>query len=247
MSYEILVEVCICYIIIFLILVDIHKYRKFSMTNDTIKMYKGPSVNVSFDSARCSHSGNCLKNLPGVFNLKSKPWINLDGSDSVAVIDAVSRCPSGALQISEPCDESVSLKVVPNGPLELRGDITLKSSFNDTGTTASRLSLCRCGLSRNKPYCDASHQNRFKEPGKIDSRAPSKTNQAPANAVKVICVEDGPLMCKGNVEIHDGNNTLLTVIDPALCRCGASGRKPFCDGSHNKTGFKTSNTETGLD
>jgi CDGSH-type Zn-finger protein/uncharacterized Fe-S cluster protein YjdI len=225
--------------------VDVGKYRKYSMANNTTKTYKGSTVNVSFDSARCSHSGNCLRNLPSVFNLKAKPWINLGDCDSAAVMDAVSRCPSGALQFSEACDENVSLKIVTDGPLELRGDITLKASFNDAGITASRLSLCRCGLSKNKPYCDGSHRNRFKEPGNIDSRAPATTNQPPANAVSVICVENGPLMCKGNVELRDVNNTTLTVIDPALCRCGASGRKPFCDGSHNKTGFKSTNPESG--
>lgn len=217
------------------------------MANDTTKLYKGTTISISFDSARCSHSGYCLRNLPGVFNLKSKPWINPDGSDSAAIMDAVSRCPSGALQFSEAYDENVSLNIVANGPLELRGDIALKASFNDAGTKASRLSLCRCGLSKNKPYCDGSHRNRFVETGKIDSGAPSTTDQPPAKAVTVICVEDGPLMCKGNIEMRDDNNTVITVIDPALCRCGSSGRKPFCDGSHNKTGFKSSNTDTGSD
>jgi len=67
----------------------------------------------------------------------------------------------------------------------------------------------------------------------------AQTEQAASSEVDVICVENGPLMCRGNVDMFDATGEKRTVIDPALCRCGASKRKPFCDGSHNKAEFKT--------
>jgi len=209
-------------------------------SNKKIKIYRGKTLNVSFDASRCSHGGNCIKTLPSVFNLKARPWINLDNCDNAELIKTVKHCPSGALQFHESTDTTVSLKVTKNGPLNLRGNLQIKAHFNDTGTSVERVSLCRCGHSKNMPYCDASHLKTFKDDGNFAKRSTAETQQEPAEAVDVICVENGPLMCKGNIAMQAANGETMTVINPALCRCGASKRKPFCDGSHNKIDFKTS-------
>ena len=159
------------------------------------------------------------------------------------MIKTVQQCPSGALQFTEASDTSVSLSLTPDGPINVRGDLKIKANFNDIGTQASRVSLCRCGLSKNKPYCDASHLKNFSEQGHFDQRPAAATKQAASDSMDIICVENGPLMCRGNVDIHAANGESITVIDPALCRCGASKRKPFCDGTHNKIGFNTTDTD----
>jgi len=177
---------------------------------------------VSFDANRCSHGGNCIKSLPSVFNLKARPWIKLEDCAIDKLISTINNCPSGALNYSESVDQTVSAQLIRNGPVNLRGNINLKKSFQEVGLSNQRLSLCRCGLSKNKPFCDTSHLKKFQDKALIDHR--------PAN---------GPLMCKGNVKFIASDGEELTVIDPAICRCGASNRKPFCDGTHNKIKFKT--------
>lgn len=209
------------------------------MSEINTKTYRGKHINVTFESKRCSHGGDCIKSLPSVFNLKARPWINLQDCDLNKLAETINQCPSGALSFSEASDETVSLKVTANGPLNIRGQLTLKENFKDTGSIHSKVSLCRCGLSKNMPYCDASHLKEFKANGNFDKRPAAVTKQAPANNLNIICVENGPLMCQGNVEMHSADGETITVIDPALCRCGASMRKPFCDGTHNKIKFKT--------
>lgn len=212
-----------------------------TMTNKSNqeKTYRGEHISVSFDSSKCSHAGNCIKSLPSVFNLKSRPWIKLDKGDLNDIIQTVNKCPSGALNYKETADELVSAQLIKDGPINLRGKINVKTNFQDSGQNMQRVSLCRCGLSKNKPFCDASHMKKFNDDGTLDHRPASKTKQDAAEEISIICVEDGPLMCQGNVKFIASDAEELTVIDAAICRCGASKRKPFCDGSHNKIAFKT--------
>lgn len=205
----------------------------------SIRSYRGKNINVTFDSSQCCHLGDCLKNLPSVFNLKARPWINLNDTDEAEVIKAVNACPSGALRYHEKTDETVSVSIVRGGPFNFRGTIKVKPSFNAEVETQSRVSLCRCGLSNNKPYCDGNHRGQFKDAGTIEKKPTAQTNQESATELDIICIENGPLMCRGNVLMLDSQGDTRTVIDPALCRCGASKRKPFCDGSHNKIDFKS--------
>jgi CDGSH-type Zn-finger protein len=60
-------------------------------------------------------------------------------------------------------------------------------------------------------------------------------------AVKVTIRPNGPYLVEGDVELVDVNgNPVDTTGRPriALCRCGASVTKPFCDGTHSKVGFQ---------
>lgn len=60
---------------------------------------------------------------------------------------------------------------------------------------------------------------------------------------------DGPILVRGAVEIRDADGRLVprTRATVALCRCGASGIKPFCDGSHKAIGFRTDDESSGED
>ena len=58
--------------------------------------------------------------------------------------------------------------------------------------------------------------------------------------VKIQALKNGPLLVKGNVDVLDGNGQLMqSASQVALCRCGQSSKKPFCDGTHNKVGFQS--------
>lgn len=58
--------------------------------------------------------------------------------------------------------------------------------------------------------------------------------------VKITVKQNGPYLVEGDVEIYDWNGKPYPIAKKpfALCRCGGSTNKPFCDGTHTKIGFK---------
>ena len=142
-------------------------------TKGHVKGYENADIRVLWDASRCIHTGICLRTLPEVFDLESRPWVDVDGSDAEQVAAAVRKCPTSALRYEgltipdEEPDETPTVEVRPNGPLYLRGRLQLKAAGRDEGEEF-RAALCRCGASRNKPYCDNSHRLvgfRDREPG----------------------------------------------------------------------------------
>ncbi len=67
--------------------------------NNIIKEYSNGEITVVWQSAKCIHSGNCVRNLPEVFHPKVNPWITVDKAGTDAIVEAVGKCPSGALSI----------------------------------------------------------------------------------------------------------------------------------------------------
>ena len=63
--------------------------------------YRNAKLAVSYDEKVCIHAGNCVKTLPQVFDVKRKPWIDVDGADSEAIKKTIAQCPSGALRYEE--------------------------------------------------------------------------------------------------------------------------------------------------
>ena len=129
----------------------------------TRRVYRGGNVEVSFDLDVCIHVGACLAGLPGVFELHRRPWIEPDNADPDQVASVVQTCPSGALlfhRLDGGADEDppspTEIRPLRNGPLLVRGRIDVT---HGDGTTERlpRATLCRCGLSKNKPFCDNSH------------------------------------------------------------------------------------------
>ena len=155
----------------------------------TRRVYRGRDVEVSFDLDLCIHVGECLLGLPGVFDLKRRPWILPDGAHADDVAAVVERCPSGALQYRRldgaPDESPSSTTVTPlrNGPLLIRGTIEVIRA-DGTTETLPRATLCRCGLSRNKPFCDNSHlTGRFRAPGEPVRVRVSPVRQAPMQPI----------------------------------------------------------------
>jgi uncharacterized Fe-S cluster protein YjdI len=64
---------------------------------DIKKEYTNGDITVVWQSGKCIHSGNCVRTNPDVFQPKDKPWIKIDASPSEKIIEAVNKCPSGAL------------------------------------------------------------------------------------------------------------------------------------------------------
>ena len=141
------------------------------------RTYEKGDLAVFWDSTRCIHTGICLRSLHSVFNLKTRPWVNLDGADADQIIAAVEKCPTGALRYMragepEPAPEETTLIPVQDGPLVVRGRVRVVDPGGGVIAEETRLTLCRCGRSENQPFCDNSHRrSSFREASHIESRA----------------------------------------------------------------------------
>jgi len=150
----------------------------------------------------------------------------------------VRTCPSGALAFrKDGADEMIPplnrITVLENGPLALAGEVSVEEQ-----NAEPRVTLCRCGLSKNKPYCDYSHvEGGFEASGEPKAKTPPLTDDR-GGPLKAFRIPDGPLKLEGNLELTTGTGVKIGTHEKAfLCRCGASQNKPYCDGSHKAAGF----------
>ena len=136
---------------------------------DKRRDYPGKEITVHDNRKICSHAAECVNNLSSVFKLGSRPWINPDASKMNDIIDVVRRCPSGALSYSidgveyrDPKEQrNPTVTVLKNGPYHITGGIELIGEDIQFGEGASKehYTLCRCGASENKPFCDGAHKS----------------------------------------------------------------------------------------
>jgi len=136
------------------------------------RVYRGTEIEVSFDLDRCIHVGECLLALPEVFDLRRRPWLIPDAADAEAVAETILRCPSGALQFqrvgggTEEKHPTTTVEPMRNGPLRVTGEIHVRLD-DGTEEVLPRATLCRCGQSGRKPFCDNTHLKiGFTAPGK---------------------------------------------------------------------------------
>ncbi len=128
---------------------------------DREKAYRGKDVIVHDNRVICAHAGHCVRELASVFTLKSRPWVNPDGDTVDSVVELVKRCPSGALSYSiddvqhRNFESAPSVEAEKGGPYRVTGDVHLKHELQPP--SVRRFTLCRCGESQNKPFCDGSH------------------------------------------------------------------------------------------
>ena len=128
------------------------------------KYYKSENITVSFDARKCIHAAECANGLPEVFNPKERPWVNTEGAEIERITEVIERCPSGALKYerhdgfeNEEPVKKPEVTVIPDGPLYVKGEIELVDNNGEVTGRENRAALCRCGYSRNKPFCDNSH------------------------------------------------------------------------------------------
>lgn len=208
-----------------------------------VEEVRGKRVLIRFEGKKCIHSRGCVLGRPDVFvpNVDGE-WIHPDAASPEAVAALAHGCPSGAigyerLDGGEPeAPPSVNLvRVRENGPLAVHAEIEL-----DGQPAGFRLTLCRCGASKNKPFCDTSHNAaQFSATGEPASQASEPLGQR-NGALRITASKDGPLLLSGSMEIVTGTGrTLNRTVKAALCRCGGSSNKPYCDGTHKRNGFKS--------
>ncbi len=208
--------------------------------------YPGETAAVSWHGRLCIHIGECGRAQGDLFVDGRKPWCQPDVASDDEVEEVVLRCPTGALTYefadgsrAETAYAVNTIQVAYNGPLFVRGDLDIEGAPENAPGLGFRAALCRCGQSKNKPFCDNSHEGaEFRDYGAV-----GKTGDADADSggpLQVKLAQDGPLLLKGNVTITSGSGRASWKgSQVALCRCGSSKNKPFCDGQHKKVGFRS--------
>ncbi len=143
-------------------------------------------------------------------------------------------------------DSKPKIAFTPNGPYYLMHDMqatpvsNLRRASGEACATVRGAALCRCGASKNKPFCDASH---LALPFTASGEPPTQSSEALKmrnGPLLVSPTANGPLDVRGNLEICSGTGrTVARVERTRLCRCGGSANKPFCDGTHARIGFRS--------
>ena len=130
-----------------------------------LRSYEGKGIIAHWEPSLCIHVAACIRALPETFVPDARPWIAIDTATAEEIQAAILQCPTGALrytrtdgQPQEQPDIPTTVQPRLNGPLFVRGEVEVVDAQERTTRIAARLALCRCGASRNKPYCDLSHR-----------------------------------------------------------------------------------------
>lgn len=220
-----------------------------------LRTYESDDIAVTYDPRRCIHSAECVRGLPQVFDPDRVPWIEPDQADAQTIAEVVERCPTGALHyrrkdggpVETPDPENVA-RVGPDGPVYVRGRIRVELPGGDA-IEETRVAFCRCGASKDKPFCDGRHEETgFRDPGAIEggrlvpleelTEGTADDAEPDAGVVTFRCAPNGPLLVRGPLRVEGTDGSRSTGHKGALCRCGQSSTRPFCDGSHRDAGFE---------
>ena len=213
---------------------------------DKLKRYHSDEIDVYYRRERCIHYAACVRGLPSVFNTSERPWVKLENSDPDMVAEVVLRCPTGALHyerkdggLQESIPEKNTIKIDKDGPLYVKGDVSIVAPDGTVLLQDTRIALCRCGESKIKPFCDNTHKEiDFSDTGAV--RGNSKPEPETYKPLSITPTQDGPYLLRGNFDIISADGeTLFRGRSIMLCRCGHSKDKPFCDDSHLEIGFKS--------
>jgi CDGSH-type Zn-finger protein len=130
---------------------------------DRVDDYEGDGITIHDNRGICAHIGRCTDSLPGVWKLGEEPWIDPRGATAEEIAAVASTCPSGALSYSlgpvlhRDQDRPPAVYVSKDGPYFVTGGIELADAPWAEGGSREHYALCRCGESKNKPFCDGSH------------------------------------------------------------------------------------------
>ncbi|MEO1027542.1 MAG: CDGSH iron-sulfur domain-containing protein [Pseudomonadota bacterium] len=127
----------------------------------------GVDVTVSYTPVLCSHAAECQRASAAIFDPERKPWVDVSEGGIAEVLTAVGKCPSGALSVkvgslAKPMhltDGNIDIAIEKNGPYRVR-NIPIETDVSNYGSSPSKFVLCRCGMSKNKPFCDGTHYDK---------------------------------------------------------------------------------------
>jgi uncharacterized Fe-S cluster protein YjdI len=128
-----------------------------------LQTYSTDAITVTFDPTRCIHAAECIRTAPAVFDSRRLRWIKPEQGDPALIATAVQRCPTGALSYALPNGEAEApdapaIRAAPGGPLYVRGRTRVEAEDGRVIADGIRMALCRCGATKNAPFCDGSHK-----------------------------------------------------------------------------------------
>ena len=129
--------------------------------DERVTDYVGPGMVLGDDRTLCAHAGFCATKQSNAWKLSKDSGDTAVRSQLVAMVE---HCPSGALthrsaaggQPVEP-DLAPSIGLVDDGPLHVTGSVPVTRPDGVAVEARNRMTLCRCGASQKKPFCDGSH------------------------------------------------------------------------------------------
>lgn len=207
-----------------------------------ISNYKGKDIDVIFHVMRCTHVSACVDNLHAVFDTSRRPWIIPDNASADKVADVCLLCPTGALHFNrkdggyeEKIPSTNTIIVGKHGPLYFNGNISLETPTGEVLLQDTRMALCRCGLSKNMPICDESHEKLDFRDGAIHYHTHPYNLPLSSGVLHVIFQPLGTYILKGPFTLQSSEGSILfTGERGALCSCGKTKDQPWCDGNHLK-------------
>ena len=155
---------------------------------DRLEVHEGQQAYVFDNRGTCAHSGFCTDRLNSVFHLGKEPFVSPSGARLDDLVNAVRKCPSGALGIGiGPAHEPnlsdtrrpPQIEISKDGPYWITGNVTLVDEngaaiAQNAGASPEHFSLCRCGSSLNKPFCSGMHWSvEFHDPVPDPQREPT--------------------------------------------------------------------------
>ncbi|MFP4489317.1 MAG: (4Fe-4S)-binding protein [Bacteroidales bacterium] len=150
--------------------------------------YKNDEITVYWKASSCIHASTCTNELPGVFNPDRRPWVKMEASVTEKIIEVVDKCPVDALTwkwnddrknkdvgIEHPNhiknrrrsllnkgavenEQQATINIMENGPFIINGGFLLERDNSSRSKFNGTVSLCRCGASKMKPFCDGTHR-----------------------------------------------------------------------------------------
>jgi CDGSH-type Zn-finger protein/uncharacterized Fe-S cluster protein YjdI len=210
-----------------------------------IRKYTGKQIDVSYDPGRCIHVAECLRRAPAVFDKSKRPWVQPDNDATDRVVTTIMACPSGALHYTrkeggeaEPVPAQNTIRLARNGPLYIRGDVVILNSAGEEILHDTRVALCRCGASANKPFCDNSHIAIGFQAPVMGEEGQTVIEPEGSSPLTIETTTNGPLHITGNFTVlNSRGKPIFHSGEEWFCRCGASANKPFCDNSHRQINF----------
>ena len=148
------------------------------------RQYTNGDITVFWIPSKCIHATTCFRELIEVFNPGRRPWVNMEGAPSRRIIEVVNKCPTQALvwknnqDLSEEeqkkqrhfgsveetprslstREKPTNIRVMRDGPIVVEGDFEVIGNDDKKLKPTTMTSFCRCGASRNMPFCDGNHR-----------------------------------------------------------------------------------------
>jgi uncharacterized Fe-S cluster protein YjdI len=143
------------------------------MNKKIVKEYTNGEITVKWQPNECIHATTCFKMLPEVFKPAERPWVKINAASTDKIIETVEACPTAALtwwyndnkkvtnktyfKMEDNKIQKQKINLFENGPLHVPAEVDIIDGNGKVLKENEDKYICRCGHSKNKPFCDGSH------------------------------------------------------------------------------------------